>query len=141
MAAYWKEDHEFSISKIIINVNRKFKLKHYLFVIIICFAVYEGWNYLNKDRVEPLYSTPYVAVYGRNSCGWTKKMIKDLKSAGISYKYHIVDEREVADLLHARMKQSGISTRRYNLPVVDVNGALSVRPESEDIILQYKEAL
>ncbi|PVV07257.1 MAG: hypothetical protein B6D77_14330 [gamma proteobacterium symbiont of Ctena orbiculata] len=116
-------------------------MKNYLFVILFCFAAYKGWDYLTKESVEPLYATPYVAVYGRNSCGWTKKMLKELKASDIPYEYHIVDKREVADLLHARMQQSGIGTRRYNLPVVDVNGRLSVRPDSGVIISQYQASL
>ncbi|MES9970740.1 MAG: hypothetical protein ABW092_11960 [Candidatus Thiodiazotropha sp.] len=116
-------------------------MKNYLLVILICFAAYKGWNHLNKESVEPLHTTPYVAVYGRNSCGWTKQMLNDLKSSDIRYEYHIVDKPEVADLLHARMQQSGINTRRYNLPVVDVNGRLSVRPDSDKIISQYQASL
>jgi glutaredoxin len=116
-------------------------VKNILFILVIFFAAYKGWNYLQKESIEPLYSKPYVVVYGRNSCGWTKRMIDDLKSSGISYEYQIVDDKEVADLLHHRMQLSGISTRRYNLPVVDVNGSLSIRPESQTVLSDYQAAL
>jgi glutaredoxin len=116
-------------------------VKNIVLVILLCFAAYKGWSYLHQEGVKPLYSTPYIAIYGRDSCGWTNEMIKKLKSSNISYEYHVVDEKDVADLLHARMEQSGISTRRYNLPVVDVNGKLSVRPESEEVIAEYKASL
>ena len=80
---------------------------------------------------------PYISVYGRDSCGFTKRMLADLDSAGIEYHYFSVDDKNISDDLHARMEASGISTRRYNLPVVDVSGDISVRPKSKEVLKEY----
>lgn len=110
-----------------------------LFVLMILIACYQGWNkysyVLNKP--EPLYKNPYVVVYGRNSCGYTQRTIKDLKKAGIPFEYKSVDDRAVADLLHDRMSKFGIDTRRYNLPVVDVSNNITIRPPTDSIIKSY----
>jgi glutaredoxin len=113
-------------------------MKNLLILLIIIVAVYKGWEYYGKqDSPAPLYDKPYVVVYGRDSCGWTQKMLKDLHASGIKYSYMIVDKREVADTLHARMTQSGLDTRRYNLPVVDVNGEIFIRPDVTVVITRY----
>jgi len=106
-----------------------------LIILIVGLGIYKGWEMLNAPPPpEPLYDTRYVAVYGRDSCGYTRRMLQDLQQAGLEYEYFIVDESPAADLLHSRMNASGISTRRYELPVVDVSGELSTRPDSEDVI-------
>lgn len=78
-----------------------------------------------------------VVVYGRNSCGVTSAMRKALTQQGVPFEYRIVDQPVVADELHAHMKQQGLSTRRYNLPVVEVNGELSIRPDAAAVVSDY----
>jgi glutaredoxin len=115
-------------------------MKKLLIILILVIGGYQAWNTLKHKSsfVEPLYDESYVVVYGRNSCGYTHKMIKDLERAGIPYEYEIVDEKEVSDVLHKRMNDSSIDTRRYYLPVVDVNGHLTVRPKSSEVIQNYE---
>lgn len=114
-------------------------MKKILFLGLIVLAGYQLWGKVNhaEQDYEPDYDEPYVAVYGRDSCGFTQKMLRHLKSNGMNYSYFVVDEQEVANRLHSKMESSGISTRRYNLPVVDVNGMLSVRPDIQDVTQNY----
>ena len=110
-----------------------------ILIITLC-AGYQGWNTLSPSlsQPEPLHETPYVVVYGRNSCGFTQQTIQDLKRAGIPFEYQIVDNKSVADLLHSRMENSGMDTRRYNLPVVDVSNHISIRPNIGSIVEAYE---
>ena len=121
-------------------------MKKIIMLAIIGFGMFQAWGkYGHGSYTVPIFTEPYVAVYGRNSCGWTKKMLKDLKSSNINYHYFEVDDKSVADNLHKRMDDVGISTRRYNLPVIDVNGQISVRPKfakvSNDFHATYNNAL
>jgi len=115
-------------------------VKKILIILVLVGAGYQGWNSMPRSTAsfEPLHEEPYIVVYGRSSCGFTQRTIKDLEAAGIPFEYEIVDDKSIADLLHSRMQQSGIDTRRYNLPVIDVNNNLSVRPESSSIIETFK---
>jgi len=115
-------------------------VKNILILLIIIGAGYQGWNTMSHSSAnsEPLHEEPYVVVYGRNSCGITQQTMSDLKAAGIPFEYQLVDDKSVANQLHSRMQQSGIDTRRYNLPVIDVSNHLSVRPESKSIIEAFK---
>ena len=112
------------------------------FLSVIVFSGYFGWNNYSYllDPPKPLYEEPYVVVYGRNSCAHTKQAIKDLEDAGIPFEYESVDNKNIADQLHSRMRKSGIDTRRYDLPVIDVSNEISVRPNSDSIIRAYDES-
>ena len=69
-----------------------------------------------------------------------KKTLKELNKARVPFKYQIVDNKSVADLLHTRMESSGIDTRRYNLPVVDVSNNFSIRPSIRSILEAYENS-
>ena len=113
-----------------------------MILIVLITAGYQGWSQFSAlaNKPEPLYNEPYVVVYGRNSCGFTQQTLKDLKNSGIPFKYENVDDKYVADLLHSRMRKSGIDTRRYNLPVVDISNSMSVRPNTNSIIETYEDS-
>lgn len=112
-------------------------MKNWILIALLAFGGYSWWQD-RQSTIAPLYNQPYVAVYGRDSCGFTQKMLSDLRSSGITPRYFVVDKQSVADTLHQRMESSGISTRRYNLPVVDSNGKLSVRPALTTVIEHYR---
>ncbi len=117
-------------------------MKNILWTIFLIFCLFKGWQDVGLTAgVTPLFDEPYVAIYGRNSCGFTKRMINNLKQENINYRYFIVDEKTVANSLHQRMEQAGISTRRYNLPVVDVNASISVRPDFQRVAELYYRGL
>lgn len=115
-------------------------MKKLLLLAVIIFGAIQVWK-KDGSQNQPIYNEPYVAVYGRDSCGLTKKMISDLKASGISYRYFIVDDRATADRLHSRMESAGIPTGSYGLPVVDTNGAIQVRPEFQDVFARYHAGL
>lgn len=112
-------------------------MKKLFIYVFMAFLVFKGYEAYNLSSIEPLYTTPYVVVYGRNTCGFTQQLLKSLRGEKITYHYFIVDDKQVADRLHQRMTASGISTRRYNLPVVDVNGKIYVRPTLEKVLDTY----
>ena len=112
-------------------------MKKLLLLAIMVFGGFQAWQKFNHTPLDPLYDEPYIAVYGRNSCGFTQNMLSKLKKQGFSYRYFIVDDQQVANSLHARMESSGLSTRRYNLPVVDVNGKLMIRPVLGEVLSEY----
>ena len=111
-------------------------VKNLILLICLAFGGYQLWETFG-NRVEPLYDRSYVAVYGRGSCGYTQKMLADLSRKGVLYMYFDVDNPMVAGGLHKRMKLSGLSTGRYNLPVVDVNGKMETRPQYQDVVNDY----
>ena len=117
-------------------------MKSLLILLIVIGGAYQGWSTLSPSfsQTEPLYEKPYIVVYGRETCGFTQKTLNDLDAANIPYEYEIIDKIMVADLIHSRMSVAGIDTRRYNLPVVDVNNNISIRPKTSTIISEYQSS-
>lgn len=114
-------------------------MKNLLLLIFISFCVVRGWQDFGPTAaVEPLFNQSYVAVYGRDSCGFTKRMVKKLQQSQVNYHYFNIDDKGIETQLHNRMEKASISTKRYNLPVVDVNGDLSVRPKFKAVFEQVK---
>lgn len=113
-------------------------MKNLFIILLLGFGSYQLWQkYSSRAAVEPIYQEQYVAVYGRNNCSYTKKMLHDLEQSGVNYHYYIIDNKEVADFIHPRMQAYGISTRRYYLPVVDTNGSIAVRPDLQEVLADY----
>ena len=115
-------------------------MKNILLLALIIFGSIQLWEKAQNQNA-PLYDEPYVAVYGRNSCGFTTSILSKLSSSGVNYHYFIIDDQSTANELHTRMEAAGISTRRYNLPVVDTNGSIRVRPEFQDVLTKYNKGL
>ena len=121
--------------------KRNDAVKKIFIIVIVVVCAYQGWKYFTKPTPpEPLYQTPYIVVYGRDACGITEQMMSDLDRRHVPYAYEIVDQPEVAKVLHNRMERSGVSTESYGLPVVDVSGKILVRPECSEVITLYKSS-
>lgn len=110
-----------------------------LLCLIVLAGLYQGWQkFRPHDSVlEYTRGSPYVVVYGRDSCGFTGQMRAALAGQGMIFSYRSVDDGAVADGLHQKMESVGISTRRYDLPVVEVNGRLLVRPDIAQVVRIY----
>ncbi len=117
-------------------------MKLLLLIAVVAGALYHwgGLPSLLSMGPEPLRDSPYVMVYGRDVCGITKRMLTDLGRAGIPYTYRIVDDPAVKEELHPRMKTARLNTRKYGLPVVDVNGEMMMSPKSEVVARKYTKA-
>lgn len=111
-----------------------------LLIALLGFAAYKGYQHLQRPSVsvEPLLDRPYLVVYGRESCSVTRRTLRDLNDARVRYRFESVDDDAVADVLHERMRGMGLDTRRYYLPVVDLNNTITVRPENEQLIRNAK---
>ncbi len=111
-----------------------------LFLVAVIAAAFYRWGELPSFfsmGPGPLRDSPYVMVYGRDACGITNRMRADLSLAGIPYTYKIVDDPAVKEELHPRMKAAGLNTRKYGLPVVDVNGEMMTHPKSDVVAQKY----
>ncbi len=116
-------------------------MKKIIILIVIVIGGYYFWNnyMVHSSKLEPLYDGAYIVVYGRDSCGWTQKYRKELGDMHIYYVYKSVDDKNAADELHKRMAKAGLDTSHYNLPVIDVNANILIRPEMGKVLAAYKQ--
>ncbi len=114
-----------------------------LFLVAVIAAAFYRWGELPsffRMGPAPLRDSPYVMVYGRDASKLTKRMLADLGRAGIPYTYKNADDPAVKAELHPRMKAARLNSRKYGLPVVDVNGEMMMRPKSEVVAQKYAKA-
>jgi glutaredoxin len=102
-----------------------------------------GYNVRESYRqklipLEPLYQKPYVVIYGRESCGNCQALRRGLADRGVPYVWKIIDEDPGRSEAFSRMKQAGLDTRSFSLPVVDVNAEILVHPQSPAVIAKYR---
>jgi glutaredoxin len=135
-----------------------------LTLLFIALVAYGGYDYYGKQRAQQARETAaaaaaaqhpqlvrvenertqgrrYVAVYGRQTCGYTRAMMQHLDNAGIRFTFLDIDDRVVANDLHARMRRANIDTSHYLLPVVELNESIAVRPEPTDTVMKYRMSL
>jgi hypothetical protein len=117
-------------------------MKSLLLIALIGFVAYTGYDKfgdVGEEGPEPLYDSSYVVVYGRDTCGITKRFLADLDRLGTPYEYKRVNDSGVNAELHPRMEEAGLSTRRYGLPVVDVNAEMFIRPDPNAVAEKYQQ--
>jgi hypothetical protein len=63
-------------------------MKKLLIVVVILISGFVYWqNNFHNNQIEALYDTPYIVVYGRDSCGWSQKYLSDLKNERLKFIY------------------------------------------------------
>ncbi|WP_313347608.1 hypothetical protein [Stenotrophomonas sp.] len=82
---------------------------------------------------------PAVDVYGRDGCGFTRRMLADLQAANVPVRYHDIDQPAVEAQFDARFRHEGLLRNgAYELPVVAVAGQSLARPASDSVIYRFK---
>lgn len=80
-----------------------------------------------------------VVVYGRDGCGYTRNMIGFLQAANVPHAYINIDYADAYDAFHDRFDNTGLAGERgYALPVVEVAGRASMRPDPDTVISAYR---
>lgn len=76
-----------------------------------------------------------VIVYGRNACGITSALRRNLDAAGISYTYRNVDQKAAGNEMWNKLAKTSWykSGTSIGLPVVDVKGSVIERPSVQEI--------
>ncbi len=79
-------------------------------------------------------TTPRVIVYGRDSCGYTRSTVVALDVASVPFRYLRTTDPAVRKALFAKMDAAGIPDGPFKLPVVEIDGTLSMRPTVDDML-------
>jgi hypothetical protein len=119
-------------------------MKTLIVIALVALVGYLGWSRLDlpsRGGPDSLGRSPHVIVYGRERCGITQRTRSELQRAGVPFEYKSVDHPGVGDELHPRMEAAGLDTRRYGLPVVEVNGEMLIRPKPAAIAEKYRRAV
>lgn len=82
---------------------------------------------------------PAVDVFGRTGCGFTRRMLADLQSAGIPVRYYDIDVPAIEKQFDQRFRHAGLLRNgMYELPIVEVAGRSYARPSSESVAYRFR---
>lgn len=82
---------------------------------------------------------PAVDVYGREGCGFTRRMLVDLQSAGVPVRYYDIDSPSVEARFDTQFRHAGVLRNgMYELPIVEVAGRALARPSSESVVQRFR---
>lgn len=80
-----------------------------------------------------------VLVYGRDRCGYTRSTLASLRESGVPVVYRNLDQPGVNEEFHARFGPTGLGGNRgYALPVVEVAGRASMRPDPVEVARRFR---
>ena len=116
-------------------------MKKLMILLLILGAGYIGYRNFaggGSGQLEPLYETPYIVVYGRTTCGWTQKCLRELKAENIDVIFENIDKPEVQGEIFPRIDAAGIDHNRISIPIIDVNGHILIGYEREKILNLYR---
>jgi arsenate reductase-like glutaredoxin family protein len=92
-----------------------------------------------QQKLEALYDTPYIVVYGKQTCSWTQKCLTDLKRQGIDVIFEDIDKNEVKMEIFPRIDAAGHKRNQISIPIVDVNGHILIGYEPDKILELYQQ--
>ena len=77
-------------------------------------------------------STGDIIIYGRSTCYYTTNLKEQLDSINVSYTFKDITESSASSEMWSKLSDAGHSGS-VGLPVVDVKGAILIRPSVDDI--------
>jgi arsenate reductase-like glutaredoxin family protein len=117
-------------------------MKNLVAVLAIVGLGYLGYQMFfsgGESKVEALYEMPYVVVYGRTTCSWTQKCLRELKEQNIDVIFENIDKLDIQQEIFPRIDAAGHNRNRISIPIVDVNGNILIGYEPEKILKYYRK--
>ena len=80
-----------------------------------------------------------MLVYGRDSCAYTRQTLASLRDNEIPVTYINIDYADANKDFHEKFGKTGLDGGRgYALPVVDLAGQYSMRPNPDGVARQFR---
>jgi glutaredoxin len=111
-----------------------------LILFVLAMAAYGVWDHYRKTESVAAMSGAHeqVIMYSLTTCGYCKQKRRELTAAGIAFSEYFIDKDAARrEELHTKMEHSGLSVRRYGVPILDVHGAMLPNNPSLDTIRRH----
>jgi arsenate reductase-like glutaredoxin family protein len=117
-------------------------MKNLLVVLVVVGLGYFGYQKFiaeGETKLDALYEMPYIIVYGKTTCGWTQKCLRELKEQNIDVIFENIDKQEIQKEIFPRIDAAGHKRNRISIPIIDVNGHILIGYEPEKILTLYQQ--
>lgn len=123
-------------------------MPRWLLIAVVCLALFGAWRHFLKPEPEAIQtatgdplSADAVVVYGRDNCAYTRNTLAALRSGNVPVRYVNIDYADASDAFHEKYDGTGLAgSRGYALPVVEVAGRASMRPDPDAVVRQFRSA-
>jgi glutaredoxin len=124
-----------------------------LLICLLLLASFGAWKHFKRPNSLPDGSMTTIAgtqriagsmqdavvVYGRDNCGYTRRMLSALQDGGIPVDYRNIDRSSDTQAFHDKYDGTGLAGGRgYALPVVEFDGRARMRPSPEAVATEYQ---
>lgn len=121
-------------------------------VLMVCLALFGAWRHFHSNSQSASDSMKIAAssarstegtvvVYGRDNCTYTQKALAALQSNNVPVTYINIDYVDANDAFHEKFDGTALAgDRGYALPVVEVAGRASMRPDPGTVIRQFRSS-
>lgn len=116
-------------------------MKKLVVIMLLIGCGYFGYQiFIGKKnaQLDPLYELPYIVVYGKTTCGWTQKCLRELKEKQIEVIFENIDKPEIKQEIFPRIDAAGYKRNQIVIPIIDVNGHILIGYEPEKIMAFYQ---
>jgi glutaredoxin len=118
-----------------------------LFIVVFC--ALGAWEHFGGGpphgrstraaQAQAVSAASRIVVYGQESCGYTSNMRASLSAANVPFTYVNIDAAGNQDVLYDKFHGTGLARGGlYLLPVVEVAGQASMRPDPDSVIRAYR---
>jgi hypothetical protein len=94
-----------------------------------------------KELGEMRKNSPYIHVFGRDSCAYTQRLLARLDEANVAYQYFSIDTNLVNEYLGELLAKAGHTNNYFDIPVVDVNRDVKIRPNADELVRKFRQRL
>ena len=106
-------------------------------VLVLLLAAATTYGYQHRDRLFP--RADVIVVYGRETCGITRRVRDGLASRGIPYVFADVDVPAIDDEMWFKLGPA-FREPTITFPVVHVGGRILLTPSAEQVAAQWQAA-
>lgn len=121
--------------------------RNFVLILLVCLGLFGAWQHFrDKSRQNAEVGAAIspsadgaVLVYGRDNCSYTQKTLAYLRSSKIPVTYVDIDYADASRAFHEKFDSTDLADDRgYALPIVEVAGRASMRPDPGDVVLQFR---
>ena len=82
-----------------------------------------------------------VVVYGRDGCGYTRRMLAFLRGQRVPVRYFDIDDPAIDAAYQAKFHGTDLAADgRYRLPIVEHRGHASERPDPAAVVTAFRQS-
>lgn len=117
-------------------------------VLLLCLGMFGAWQHFSGSTPQASQgsvgalspsSSGTVVVYGRDNCSYTQRMLAYLRSNNVPVTYVNIDYTDASNAFHSKFDGTNLAgDRGYALPVVEISGRASTRPDPIDVAHQFR---